>query len=531
MKAAARCFLLVQFALTPLALGQVPYERIRAAAFEPGNWLTHSGNYQGHRHSSLAQINTSNVHGLKPVWVFQMQDRGRVQTSPIVVDGILYITEKSDVVTALDGRTGRPLWTYRRATPSDARGCCGRPNRGLAILGDFLYLATFDAHLVALDRHSGKVRWDVAVADYKSGYSSTGAPLAVKDRIVIGIAGGEFGVRGFLDAYDAATGRRAWRFWTVPGPGEKGNDTWEGDSWTTGGAPTYVTGSYDPELDLLYWGTGNPGPVWNGDGRKGDNLYSDSLLALSPDTGTLRWHFQFTPHDVHDRDATQVPVLFDGLINGRKRKLVAMANRNAFYYVLDRHTGEFLSGTPYVKQTWAMGLDLRGRPILLRGTEPTPEGTLVYPGVGGATNWFSPSYSPLTGLFYVSAFENYPSVFYKLRSPYRPGRRFEGGATRDVPGLEPEGAVKALDAISGAIIWEFKLHTPSSTGLLSTAGGLLFGGTGEGHFFALDAASGKLLWRFQTGGEVVAAPVSFLVSGKQHVAISAGQALFAFAVD
>jgi len=530
---ALRRWLLLAACLTAcgLASAQASYDDIRRAQAGTGNWLTYSGNYQGHRHSALAQIDKSNIARLRPAWAYQMRDRGKVQTSPIVVGGVLYITEKPNVVTALDGRTGRPLWMYRRPLAPEARGCCGKPNRGLAILNDALFLATFDGQLVALDRHTGKPRWEVNVADPKQGYTMTGAPLALKDRVIVGVAGGDFGIRGFLDAYDARTGARLWRLWTVPAPGEPGNESWAGDSWKTGGAPTWMTGSYDPQLNLLYWGTGNPGPDWNGDGRAGDNLYSDSLLALDADTGKLRWHFQFTPHDVHDRDANQVPVLIDGMVKGQMRKLVVTANRNGFYYVLDRESGEFLSGTPFVKQTWARSLDARGRPVLLPNTAPTAEGTLIYPGGGGATNWISPSFSPASGLFYVSAFENYPQVFYKMDTPYQPGRPFEGGATSDIAGFEPEGALKALDALTGRLRWQFKLHAPSYVGVLSTAGGLVFGGSSEGNFFALDADTGQLLWHFQTGGEMFTNPVSYMVAGKQHVVITAGLTLFVFALD
>ena len=527
-KAAAIATLLL---LTQVAFGQVSYERIRRAETEPGNWLTYSGNYQGHRYSPLAQINTTNVAKLKPTWVYQVRDPGKVETTPLVVDGVLYITEKPHVVTALDGRTGRPLWTYRRTTPPDVRACCGTPNRGLAILDDTLYLGTFDAKLVALDLHTGKPRWETTVADYKLGYSITLAPLAVKDKIIIGIAGGEFGIRGFLDAYDAKTGKRAWRFWTVPEPGEFGNDTWAGDSWKTGGAPTWVTGAYDPDLNLLYWGTGNPAPDWNGDDRAGDNLYSNCLLALDADTGKLKWYFQFTPHDVHDWDANQTPVLMDGAVNGRNRMLVVTANRNGFYYVLDRETGEYLCAEPFIKQTWAKGLDTKGRPMRLPNTAPSPEGTLVYPGIGGGTNWQSPSYSPLNKLFYVMARDDYAQVYYKVNTPYKPGELFEGGGPRDLAGVESYSVVKALEPTTGKQKWEFKLHAPVMTGVMATAGGLVFGGSTEGYFYALDATTGKPLWQFMAGAQIVTNPVSYLVNGKQHVAITAGLSLFVFALD
>ena len=527
----AACLLFLLFLLVQAVSGQVSYERIRRAESEPGNWLTYSGNYQSHRHSLLTQINPGNVARLKPAWVYQIRNVREVETSPIVLDGVLYITEKPNVVTALDGKTGRPLWSYRRALPTDVPACCGPVNRGVAILDDLLFLGTYDAHLVALDLRTGKERWDVIVGDYKVSHTITVAPLAVKDKVIVGIAGGDWGIRGFLDAYEPKTGKRSWRLWTVPGPGEPGHESWAGDSWKTGGATTWVTGSYDSELNLIYWGTGNPGPDYDGDVRAGDNLYSASLLAIDTDSGKLRWHFQFTPHDVHDWDSNQVPVLMEGIVNGRARKLVLQANRNAFYYVLDRTTGEFLSGNSYVKQTWASGLDKRGRPIVLPNTAPTPEGTLVYPGLGGGTNWYSPSYSPSTRLFYVPAQEDYGQHYYKVKGEYVPGSIFESGGTRELPGVERYGAIKALEAETGKLRWEFKLHTPASAGVLSTAGGLVFTGTREGWFLALDAASGKPLWRFQTGGEIGANPVSFLVDQKQHVAIAAGQALFVFALE
>ena len=341
---------------------QVPYQRILKAHSEPGSWLTYSGDYQGHGYSALDQINTGNISGLKVAWIYQTGLTHHFETVPLVFDGIMYITEPPSNVTALDLRTGRPIWTYRRSLPKGITVCCGQVNRGLAALDDQLFLGTVDAHLVALDMRTGRVRWDVEVANYREAYSITVAPLAVKDKVIVGIAGAEYGIRGFLDAYDAKTDNRAWRFWTVPGPGEPGNETWQGDSWKTGGAPTWVTGAYDPESNLVYWGTGNPSPDFAGDDRKGDNLYSDSIVALDADTGKLKWYFQFTPHDVLDMDANQVPVLVDAEFRGRPRKLVLFANRNGFYYVLDRLTGEFLVGKQFARQNWAkvwMNLDVR----------------------------------------------------------------------------------------------------------------------------------------------------------------------------
>lgn len=484
------------------------------------NWPTYSGNLAGHRYSPLKQITTANVSRLRPVWSYQTQDLNPFETSPLVVDGVMYISEPPSNAAALDTRTGRALWTYRRPTPSSVPVCCSQVNRGLAKLGETLFLGTIDAHLVALDAVTGRVLWDVTVADYKTGHTITVAPLVVKDKVIVGIAGGEFGIRGFLDAYDPKTGARLWRFWTVPGPGEPGHETWAGESWKTGSAGTWVTGSYDPDLNLLYWGTGNPGPGYNGSVREGDNLYANSLLALDLDTGLLRWHFQFTPHDVHDWDSNHVPVLIDT----GARKLVAVANRNGFYYLLDRKTGEFLLGKPYGKQTWAKGLDPKGRPIVL------PENPITYPGLHGATNWFSPAYDPVKKVFYVAVREE-GTLFYLGTAEYRPGFFFTGGGIRGIPGVEPSGAVKALDALTGEKRWEFPMHSPPWAGLLATAGGLLFGGTNEGHFFALDAASGKPLWRFPTGGAVAANPVSYLSGGKQYIAIAAGHALFGFALE
>jgi alcohol dehydrogenase (cytochrome c) len=353
------------------------------------------------------------------------------------------------------------------------------------------------------------------------------APLAIRGKVVIGVSGGEAGIRGFVDAYDSKSGQRAWRFWTIPGPGDAGHDTWSGDGWKTGGGSTWVTGSYDPELNLVYWGVGNPGPDWNGDSRPGDNLYTCSLVALDGNTGALRWHFQFTPHDSHDWDAAHVPILFDAEIRGTRRKLIASANRNAFYYVLDRSSGEFVAGRAYTRQTWAKGLDDHGRPIVLPGTEPSEQGTLLWPNLNGGTVWFSPSYSPQTRLFYVAASE-VGSVYYKREADYKPGTFFAGGGEAEAPGVEGTGAIRALEAATGQLRWEFALHSAPWAGLLSTAGGLVFGGANEGNFFALDAGTGKPLWEFQTGGPVAANPVSFTVDGRQYVAVAADRVLYVF---
>ena len=514
--------------LTGLLPAQVPYERLLNSASDPGSWLMYSGNYSAHRFSPLAQLTPANVGNLRLKWIYQSRESGRFETSPVVADGVMYITESPTDVTALDLRTGRRLWRWQRSMPKDLQTIgFGRVNRGVAVLDDMVYVGTLDAHLVALDAKSGAVRWDATVADYKVGHCITTAPLALKNRIITGISGGEAGIRGFLDAYDAKTGKRLWRFWTVPGPGEPGHETWAGDSWKTGGAPTWVTGAYDPDLNLLYWGTGNPGPDWNDDSRPGENLYSCSLLALDAATGKLRWHFQFTPHDTHDWDATEVPVLVDVSIRGQQRKAVAMANRNAFFYVLDRASGQFLAGSPYAKQTWAKGLDDSGRPSVIPGMEPSETGTLVWPSLQGATNWFSPSYDPGRKTFYVSVREM-GAYYFKSEAEYKPGTFFAGGGERTLPADQNYGAVRALDATTGKMKWEFRLQSPPWAGVMATGGGLVFGGSEEGNFYALDAQTGKPVWEVQTGGSIAANPIGFLIDGKQHVAIAAGQALLVF---
>jgi alcohol dehydrogenase (cytochrome c) len=505
----------------------VPYQRIvEAESREPGSWLTYSGNYQGHRYSPLRDLTPANVVDLRVKWTYQFP-LARTEVSPIVADGVMYISAPNRAA-ALDLRTGRPLWQWERPIPPDYQSIgFGRVNRGVAILDDKIFVATLDCHIVALDLKSGQERWSVRVEDYRPGYSMTLAPLAIKDKVIVGLSGGEAGIRGFLDAYDAATGKRAWRFYAIPGPGEKGHETWQGDSWKTGGASTWVTGAYDPSLNLVYWGIGNPGPDWNGDARQGDNLYTCSFVALDGDSGKLRWHFQFTPHDTHDWDATHVPMLLDAEVRGRKRKLIVNPNRNAFYYVLDRETGEFLAGREYAKQTWAKGLDDRGRPILAPGMEPSEQGTLVWPSLNGATVWFSPSYSPSTGLVYVSTRE-VGSTYYKREAEYKPGTFFAGGGETRIPEKEQWGAVRALEAATGRQVWEFRLRSAPWAGVLSTAGGLVFSGSNEGNIFALDAKTGRPLWDFQAGGPVAANPISFEIDGRQHIALAAGRVLYVF---
>jgi alcohol dehydrogenase (cytochrome c) len=515
---------------TPLG-SPVTSERLLKASEEPENWLMYSGQYNSQRHSRLTAIDKSNVDQLEVKWVKQLETLADVETTPLVVDGVMYLTQSPSNVFALDASTGSQFWSYEHSLPEKLSLCCGRQNRGVAILGETLFLGTLDAKLIALDAKTGTVQWETQSADPNTGYSKTAAPLVIGDKVISGIAGGEYGIRGFLDAYDAETGELAWRFYTIPGEGEPHNDTWEDDSWKTGGAPTWITGAYDPELNLVYWGTGNPGPDWNGETREGDNLYSDSVVALDADTGELRWHFQFTPHDVHDWDATQIPILIDIEFDGRPRKLMLFPNRNAFFYVLDRVTGEFLRGTPFAKQTWAERIDENGRPIRIPGMFPSEEGVLVYPSVNGAANWWSNTYSPRTELLYVVTYDG-ADTFFIGEDEYVPGEMFLGGAPeRLVPQETYASMIRALEPRTGDTRWEFPLQPKTQSGLLSTASDLVFGGSVDGYFYALDAVNGTELWRMNVGGNVKAAPISYMVGNVQYVTIAAGNSILTFGLD
>ena len=526
---------------------QVTFDRILHAEREPQNWLTYSGDMNSQRYSALTQINTNNVKDLQLQWVFQAQSTEKFETTPLVVDGTMYLTQPPNDIVAVNAATGEPKWHYSYVPSRESRPCCGRVNRGVAILGNTLYMATIDAHLVAVNAGDGKLVWDKEVASAAAGYAMTNAPLVIKDMIVTGVAGGEFGIRGFIAAYDASTGAEKWRFYTIPGKGEPGNDTWAGDSWEHGGAPIWVTGSYDPELNLTYWGTGNPGPDYNSDKRGGDNLYSDSVVALDADTGKLKWYFQFTPHDDFDYDAVQIPVLTtlnwpDAGGRPQPRKVMLWANRNGFFYVLDRATGKYLLGKPFVKVTWTTGLDEAGRPMRINGVAPTPQGTEIYPSQTGGTNWYSPSWSPRTGLLYVPAWENVHALFGKADAEYQEGRNFTGGRTRaSRPGaIAPQftkgpesdgvGVIQAIDPLTGTKKWEYRMNDVTASGILTTAGDLLFTGGREGYFQALDARTGKLLWRVNGGGSIAMGPMTYQANGKQYVVFAAGSAMFAYAL-
>ncbi len=516
-----------QTVITP-AFSPVTWERLINAEDEPENWMMYSGTLDSQRYSRLDQIDKSNVAELEMKWSYQIPVIDRAETVPTVVDGIMFITEAPSNLTAVDARTGRVYWRYDHELPDDLRICCGRNNRGVAILGETLFMSTLDAHLVVIEDHTGNVLWDTEVADYEAGYSKTAAPLIVKDKVVTGIAGGEFGIRGFIDAYDPATGELEWRTYAIPGPGEPGNDSWSGDSWKTGGAATWITGSYDPDLNLIYWGTGNPGPDWNGDVRLGDNLYSDSALALDGDTGEIAWHFQFTPHDVHDYDSIQVPILADIEYQGSTRKVMMWANRNAFFYTIDRATGEFLEGDAYASQTWAQGLDPNGRPIRVPGMAPTYEGILVSPPIVGATNWYSPGYSQQTGLFYVTSFDG-EQEFFKRDEDYEEGERFTGGGGRYNQPMDAfHSSIRAINPATAQIEWEFPIMPRSSAGITTTAGGFVCTGIADGYFFALDAATGEELWHISLGARVHAAPMTYAVDGEQFVTIASGNVVYTF---
>jgi alcohol dehydrogenase (cytochrome c) len=519
-------------------------ERIVRAADEPENWLTYSGGYASQRHTTLREITRANVRNLEQKWVLQGQVLGAWQSSPLVVDGVMYLTQRPNDVLALDAKTGRVFWQYRYNNSTDQRVCCGANNRGLAIHGDTLFMGTLDAHLIAIDARNGQPLWNTTVADSKLAYSVTMAPLVIKDLVLVGTGGGEYGIRGFIAAYDVRTGKEVWRFNTIPAPGEPGSETWQGDDWEHGGASVWITGSYDPALNLTYWGVGNPGPDWNPDQRPGDNLYSDSVVALDADTGALKWHFQFTPNDAYDYDAVQIPVLVDMQWQGQPRKLMLWANRNGFFYVLDRATGEFLQGTPFVKVNWASGLDAKGRPI----QTPQPPGAPTWPGNQGGTNWYSPSFSPRTELFYLSAWVDYASYFRREEQEFELGRNYAGGGHRvvtpvpDSPGVAigrrtpinnwtdavAHGEVIALDPRTGQQRWSFRQFDVTDSGIMTTATDLLFTGGREGYFHALDARTGELLWKASLGGQIVNAPVSFEIDGKQHIATISGNNLVVF---
>lgn len=539
------CVILVCLAAATAHIGaQVGFDRLLGAGREPQNWLTYSGDLSGRRYSPLTTITPGNVKDLQLAWVLQTASPAeatqKYESSPIVVDGVMYTVQPPNVIVALDAATGRVFWSYPHTPSAAARSCCGRVNRGLAMLGHTLFMGTFDGSLIAIDARDGRLLWTTTLGRPEAAYAVTGAPLVVKDKVIIGPAGGEYGISGFLAAFDAATGREVWRFNTVPHPGEPGHDTWTGDAWKTGGGSIWNTGTYDPETNTVFWGVGNPGPDWNGAMRPGDNLYTSSVIALDADTGRLKWHYQFTPHDEFDFDATQVPVLGEIPWEGRPRRVLMTANRNGIFYVLDRDTGRFLLGKPFVKVTWMNGFDAGGRPVRVQTV--TEDGVRVYPENQGGTNWYPPSFSPRTGLFYIPTWADTYSINTRRADRYVEGNQFNGGgATHNMPALTASrtnqrgsdigyGAITAVDPRTGEVRWQFKMVDVTDSGVLTTASDLVFAGGREGYFYALDAKTGAVLWRQMLGGQIANGPVTYAVQGRQFVSVAAGNAVFTFAL-
>ncbi len=504
------------------AFGQTSFEDIKKG---PGaNWLTYSGDYRATRHSPLAQIDKTNVSRLVPKWTYHMETGRRLETTPLVVDGVMYVTNNNEL-HALDARDGRRVWSF-----ADEDVPVKKVNRGAAVLGERLFFVTSDAHLIALNRNTGAVLWKKKFADFSKGYSATLAPMALKDSVIVGVSGGDGGIRGYVAAMSPSTGEELWRLYTVPKKGEPGAESWAEFNTEWGGGGTWMSGSYDPDLNLIYWTTGNPWPDYNGPVRRGDNLYTCAVLAIDAATGKMRWYFQFTPHDTHDWDAQSMPVLVDLPYGGKPRKLLLHPNRNGFFYVLDRVTGEYLRATPFVDNlTWTKGIDAKGRPFENPAAEPTTAGVKVCPSIRGASNWMSPSFNPATGLFYVPALEQC-EIYMTSKTIPEAGKGFSGGGG-DKPPLEPgRFYLRAIDPKTGKRVWEYPMPGPTIAwaGTLSTAGGVVFFGDDDGHLAAVDAATGKHLWHYQMGQQIFASPMTYLVDGKQYVTIASQTDLFTF---
>jgi alcohol dehydrogenase (cytochrome c) len=507
-------------------LKPVTAERLLKGTEDSSAWLMYGGNYQNWRFSPLKDINRQNVKKLQAAWIFQTGIPGQLEASPIIADGILYLTSSYNHLFALNAVTGEPLWKYDHSLPDDLRICCGPTNRGVAIADDKVFMATLDARLVALDRKTGTVAWNVKMDDYTVGYSSTAAPLVVKDKVIIGIAGGEYGIRGYIDAYDVKSGERKWRRYTIPSEGEKGVETWAGDSWKNGGGPAWVTGLYDSEQNLLFWAAGNASPDWNGDAREGDNLYTDSVLALDPETGEIKWHFQFTPHNTWDYDGNNGFFLVNMARSGQPVKTLTQPNRNGYLYVLDRTTGKYLYGTQYVdKLNWAKGLDENGRPIVNPQFVPTAEGKeFICPGVqGGQYGAYTAAYSPVTKYIYVPVVESCMQMK-KSAAIFIQGIPFWGGGpgATQADDQSSYGHLSAIDPTTGAIKWRYVDDYPLAGGTLATAGGLVFTGNQHGYAMAFDDTTGELLWKFQSGSTVRGQPVTYKIGGRQYVAVPSG---------
>lgn len=508
-------------------LGPVDAAALQVTPRDAFEWLHYGGNYASHRHSPIATLTPETVKKLKLAWVFQTGVPGQLEANPIVYDGVLYLTSPRNRLFALDAASGALLWRYDHPLPGDLRLCCGPPNRGVAIGGDAVLMATLDARLVALHRRTGALLWNVEIVPYADGYSATSAPLIVHDLAVIGVGGGEYGARGFFDAFALDSGERRWRHYAVPGEGEPGSETWSGNSNLTGGGSSWATGSYDAETDTLFVAVGNPSPEFNGDLREGDNLYSDSMLAIDPKTGSRKWHFQFTPHDVWDYDGNSELWLVDVTLDGAPVKAVAQANRNGYFYLIDRTTGAFLRATQYVEQlNWAT-IDKNGRPVVTPGMVPAEAGETparICPGITGGNNAsYAGAVSTTLGLAFVPTIENC-SHLEKAVPTFVKGVPFFGGSFT-FPDAEQGlayGHLSAIDLDTGAIAWRHHEKTLMLAGVLSTAGGVLFTGNSDGHALALDAKSGEVLWRFPTSSVIRSQPVAYQAGGKTYVAIGSG---------
>jgi len=504
-------------------------DRFRVVTSET-NWPTYNGETGGNRYTTLTQIDKTNVAKLAPRWVFTVPDAGNLQVTPIVVDGIMYVTAPNECY-ALDAGTGRRIWHYKR--PRTKGVVQGSANRGAGVAGDRLFMVTDHAHIIALNRFTGELLWDTELDDWRKNYAASSAPLPAGNLVISGVSGGEHGANGFVAAHDQETGKEVWRFWTVPKPGEPGSETWQGKDIEHGGAPTWFTGSFDSALDIVYWPTGNPSKEYNGDDRKGDNLYANSIVALDRQTGKLRWYYQFTPHDLWDWDATQTSVLIDAAWEGQPRRLMLHASRNGFFYVFDRENGKLLLATPFVRNlTWASGIGADGRPIKLPNQEPTPAGTKVCPSQDGATNWFSPSYNPSTGLYYVQTFEKCSIYTKSEQGEWESGKSYLGGSQRTAPDPRPERILKAIDIRTGAIRWELPQPGPAHSwgGTLATATGLVIFGEEGGGLMAADATTGKPVPIFQTNQTWRASPMTYMFDGKQYVAVAAGSNIIALTI-
>jgi len=495
------------------------------------NWLSYNGDYTGRRYSALREVHAGNVAQLRAQWVFHASSSSNLEVTPVVVDGIMFITAANDAF-ALDAQTGRTLWHYSRpVTEGLIDDASQHHNRGVGIWRSRIYMETDNAHLLCLDARSGHLLWDVAYTDGSPNYGATSAPLVVQNKVIVGTSGGDDGVRGFVAAYDAETGREAWRFWTIPPPGEFGSASWPGESYKLGGGTTWMPGTFDPELNTIFWGTSNPAPDFDGAPRPGDDLYTDCLLALDPDTGKLKWYFQFTPHDLFDYDATQTPVLVDATFRGRPRKLIIEANRNGFLYLLDRTNGQFLSAMRFAeKLNWATGIDEKGRPIRTE-IKPSAEGTRVCPGMVGATNWHAPSYNPETSLFYFMALESCSVLVLKPQA-FKPRETYYSTGARHSEGDYNQKILLAYSVDGDKPAWRYVQtgRGHSAGGTMTTAGGLVFFGDDAESFEAVDAQTGKPLWHFHTGQNIAASPMSYAINSKQYVAIAAGSDIFSFAL-